>query len=113
MSIRRICTTIGMKTQQKVWELLSTIGTTEEMKIMTIEFDVTEQDYLDFNLFHFDHSKHEKRTRLILRYAANLFIDLLYRVTSDYSYRGIMDNNLSKVLREINKKFCKKIHSRG
>ena len=35
---------------------------------MTIEFDVTEQDCIDFNLFHLGHSKGEKRTSFLLRF---------------------------------------------
>lgn len=42
---------------------------------MTIEYQVTEQDYIHFNFYHCNHSKQAKQARWILRYVtAALFV---------------------------------------
>lgn len=53
---------------------------------MTIEYDVTEQDYLNFNLYHAGHSRYSKNQTFMLRYGAALLMLLAFFVL----YRGSM-----------------------
>jgi len=55
---------------------------------MSFDFCVTEEDYLNFNLYHTYHSKQARNIKLITRYGCAVMFLLVY-----YSF-GLIGNNL-------------------